>query len=120
MKVLSEAGDVVTTMSSPLNTLVEFLRLIYAKCYRKVVRECNDGSTLILLLLRDHRRRRCLADCCVRSCGIVIRSDLWLSSRFDPRDTLNLVSTVDSERNRSWKLYRSGRKRNQYSLRKAK
>ncbi|XP_050082963.1 fatty-acid amide hydrolase 2-B isoform X1 [Anopheles aquasalis] len=53
MKVLSEAGDVVTTMSSPLNTLVEFLRLIYAKCYRKVVRECNDQmSYAIRRLLR--------------------------------------------------------------------
>ncbi|XP_058058135.1 fatty-acid amide hydrolase 2-B isoform X1 [Anopheles bellator] len=40
-------------MSSPLKALVEFLRLIYAKCYRKVVRECNHAmSYAIRRLLR--------------------------------------------------------------------
>ncbi|XP_058171647.1 fatty-acid amide hydrolase 2-B [Anopheles ziemanni] len=49
MKLTGES----TTMTSPLKALVEFLRLIYTKCYRKLVRECNQQmSYAIRRLLR--------------------------------------------------------------------
>uniref|UniRef100_A0A182TGM9 TFIIS N-terminal domain-containing protein n=1 Tax=Anopheles melas TaxID=34690 RepID=A0A182TGM9_9DIPT len=43
MQIKPESSPI---MSSPLKALVEFLRLIYAKCYRKVVRECNQHIVL--------------------------------------------------------------------------
>uniref|UniRef100_A0A182VKT0 TFIIS N-terminal domain-containing protein n=3 Tax=Anopheles merus TaxID=30066 RepID=A0A182VKT0_ANOME len=50
MQIKPESSPI---MSSPLKALVEFLRLIYAKCYRKVVRECNQQmSYAIRRLLR--------------------------------------------------------------------
>ncbi|XP_035919041.1 fatty-acid amide hydrolase 2-B-like isoform X1 [Anopheles stephensi] len=66
-----------STMSSPLKALVEFLRLIYAKCYRKVVRECNQQMSFAI-------RRLLRAAMCVFSWFVMPYSQC-VSSRIERR-----------------------------------